>query len=229
MALQSYKCLPSHSHKEILVINSSLSTIDAGSIAQTFRLLKMNSIQCSVVSFAPEIFLLKRLCSTTFGKYSVVLNKTHLEFLINDHLQPPFNNKQQHASIIKMGFPVRKKITSPSFCMCHDYKAGKGERLTSVGFFCPQCSARYCQTPTECGICGLLLLTAPQLSRASQHLVQLSPFNELTVEEKQNCYGCGDLILAGHKAYVCDNCKAEFCIDCDLLLHESLKVCPSCC
>ena len=53
---------------------------------------------------------------------------------------------------------------------CNQYKA----------FYCSRCAARYCQTPTECKVCGLLLLTAPQLARAHQHLLPLPAFAEVT-------------------------------------------------
>lgn len=54
--------------------------------------------------------------------------------------------------------------------------------VASIGvraFYCPQCLSRYCQTPAECRVCGLLLLTAPQLARAHQHLQPLAAFAEV--------------------------------------------------
>jgi transcription factor Ssl1 len=45
-------------------------------------------------------------------------------------------------------------------------------------FVCQQCGAHFCSTPIECTVCGILLITAPQLARAFHHLAELDKFVE---------------------------------------------------
>ena len=52
-------------------------------------------------------------------------------------------------------------------------------RLTSSGFLCPQCSAKYCELPVECRACGLTLVSAPHLARSYHHLFPLPSFEEV--------------------------------------------------
>ncbi|KAI1728965.1 ssl1-like domain-containing protein [Ditylenchus destructor] len=185
LAMQSFQGLPGHSSKEIILVIASLATVDSGNVLTTFEQLKMRGIRCSVIGLSAETFVCKKLCSTTSGKYSVILDENHFDILLSDHIQPPVAARDQEASIVRMGFPQRSTIQTPSFCMCHQTdKSGASicDNATRA-FFCPQCAARYCQTPTECRVCGLLLLTAPQLARSHQHLQPLSAFLEITSEK----------------------------------------------
>ncbi len=103
-------------------------------------------------------------------------------------------------------------------------------------------------------MCGALLVTAPQLARAHQRLEPLAAFTERDLatdsttngksdgdegdgeekggrdDEDRRCFACFlPLQQQGEKkAYVCGGCNNEFCLDCDLLLHSSLQVCPGC-
>ncbi|KAI3422512.1 hypothetical protein GPALN_013018 [Globodera pallida] len=223
---------------------SNFRTIDAGALRHTFEQLKMRSVRCSIVSFGAEVFAFKRLCTTTAGKYSVALDEQHLALLLDEQVQPPPVKRRpgQQDTIVRMGFPQLRRVTDPSFCACHELN-GETAPPSAIGgtadepsksalpraFFCPQCGSRYCQTPVECRICGLLLLTAPQLARAHQHLESLPAFVETTIPDDENdkcCFACDEALVL--KAYICPNCSTDFCIDCDLLLHESLQVCPAC-
>ena len=39
-------------------------------------------------------------------------------------------------------------------------------KLTTSGFLCPQCQAKYCELPVECKACGLTLVSAPHLGES---------------------------------------------------------------
>uniref|UniRef100_A0A915ELT2 Importin N-terminal domain-containing protein n=1 Tax=Ditylenchus dipsaci TaxID=166011 RepID=A0A915ELT2_9BILA len=218
LALQSFQGLPGHSSKEIILITANLATVDSGNVLNTFELLKMRGIRCSVIGLSAEMFVCKRLCSTTSG--------------VENHVQPPVATREQEASIVRMGFPQRCAIRVASFCMCRQMQSSSGSLSNCESnlrtFYCPQCSARYCQTPTECRICGLLLLTAPQLARSHQHLQPLPAFSEVSSQQGKQCFGCSQVLSVDPKCYSCKECQEEFCIDCDELLHESLQICPSC-
>ncbi|KAL7080506.1 hypothetical protein ACQ4LE_000784 [Meloidogyne hapla] len=233
-ALNHFRNVPAHTSKECIFIVASLSTIDASSLKNIYEKLKMQSVRCSIISFLAEVYAFKKLCVTTQGKYGVALDKEHFDLLLTEHLQPPpLKPKQGHQdSIVKMGFPIKKAVKIPSFCACHEL-AGDAYSLdpskqNDYSYICPQCGSHYCQTPTTCSVCGLLLLTAPQLARAHQHLEPLPAFLESTPTEGSLCFACDEPLFSSTKAYFCKNCNAQFCIECDILLHESLQVCPSC-
>uniref|UniRef100_A0A915P5R2 ZZ-type domain-containing protein n=1 Tax=Meloidogyne floridensis TaxID=298350 RepID=A0A915P5R2_9BILA len=200
-ALNHFRNVPAHTSKECIFIVASLSTIDASSLKQIYEQLKMQSVRCSIISFLAEVYAFKKLCVTTQGKYGVALDKEHFDLLLTEHLQPPpLKPKQGHQDSIQ----------------------------NEYAYICPQCGSHYCQTPTTCRVCGLLLLTAPQLARAHQHLEPLPAFLESTPIEGSTCFACDEPLFVSIKAYFCKNCNAQFCIECDILLHESLQVCPSC-
>lgn len=112
---------------------------------------------------------------------------------------------------------------------------------SSAGYKCPQCNSKVCHLPTTCPVCGLMLILSTHLARSYHHLVPLAAFEEVPVSnEYQNrfCYGCllkfpeGLASLAEltqtSSRYRCGRCRNDFCIDCDVFVHESLHNCPGC-
>ncbi|VDD85898.1 unnamed protein product [Enterobius vermicularis] len=223
LAMKSLKDLPGYASREVIAIISSLSTCDPSNIFATFEVLKRSNIQCSVIGLNAEVFVYKKLATTTSGRYDVVLDKSHFEILLGEHVNPPKAKKDFETSVVRMGFPSRQNIEDVTFCLCH--QSEQREPL-GRGFLCPQCGARYCSLPVECRICKLTLISAPQLARSFLHLLPLAAFKEIDSKEGETCFGC-DRIL-DEKCFSCKNCESVFCLDCDLLLHESLQICPAC-
>lgn len=63
-----------------------------------------------------------------------------------------------------MGFPTRLPETGPpTLCACHAL-------LKPEGFLCPRCGAKLCDVPTDCDVCGLLVVSSPHLARSYHHL-----------------------------------------------------------
>ena len=67
------------------------------------------------------------------------------------------------ADLMQMGFPALLTTTYPGVCACHG-------KLKTSGYGCPRCKARLCDVPTECRVCGLTVVNAPQLARSYRHL-----------------------------------------------------------
>ncbi|MFH4975800.1 hypothetical protein AB6A40_002509 [Gnathostoma spinigerum] len=222
LAMSSLKGYPGHASREIITIMASMSTCDPSNIFGTIELLRRANIRCSVISLNAEVFVCKKLCMSTSGRYDVVLDKSHFELLMNSHTNPPVSKRSMECSVVRMGFPSHQNIVTPAFCQCHvsDPRPGDGR-----GFLCLQCGARYCSLPVECRVCKMMLISAPQLARASLHLTPLAAFKEVDSSSGQ-CFGCSRPLDA--KSYACKQCETLFCIDCDLLLHESLQICPAC-
>ena len=74
------------------------------------------------------------------------------------------------ADLMMMGFPTRLPDGSPpSLCVCHS-------ELKSQGFICPRCLSKVCDVPTDCDICGLMVVSSPHLARSYHHLFPVKPY-----------------------------------------------------
>lgn len=79
------------------------------------------------------------------------------------------------ADLMLMGFPTRLPDASPpSLCVCHS-------ELKSKGFLCPRCLAKVCDVPTDCDICGLMIVSSPHLARSYHHLFPVQPYTAVYV------------------------------------------------
>ncbi|KAK6014020.1 Ssl1-like protein, partial [Ostertagia ostertagi] len=65
LALTNLKSLPGHVSREVVVIMSSLSTVDPGNVFSTFELLRGHNIRCSVIGISAELFVCKQLAKIT--------------------------------------------------------------------------------------------------------------------------------------------------------------------
>lgn len=72
------------------------------------------------------------------------------------------------ADLMQMGFPALVHTTYPAVCACHG-------KLKTSGYSCPRCKARLCDVPTECRVCALTVVNAPQLARSYRHLFPVRP------------------------------------------------------
>ncbi|KAK2362921.1 general transcription factor IIH subunit [Trifolium repens] len=214
---------------------SALSTCDPGDIMETIQKCKNSKIRCSVIGLAAEMFICKHLCQETGGTYSVALDESHFKELILEHSPPPpAIAEYATANLIKMGFPQRAAEGSVAICTCHE------EAKTGGGYTCPRCKVRVCELPTECRICGLTLISSPHLARSYHHLFPIVPFAEISPSSQNDpshnftntCFGCQQSLLSqGNKPELsvsCPKCKQQFCLDCDIYIHESLHNCPGC-
>ncbi|BFZ23902.1 hypothetical protein BsWGS_26941 [Bradybaena similaris] len=237
LALSSLRHMPSHASRELLVIMGSLTTCDPGDVHETIQAMAEANIRCSVIGLSAEVRVCKRLCQLTGGTYNVILDEPHYKDLLGQHMTPPPASNNAESSLIRMGFPhhslggEKNKGEKPSMCMCHlDSKSSQG--FSTSGYFCPQCKSKYCELPIECKACGLTLVSAPHLARSYHHLFPPGSYKEflssdIITEGPLCCYACQIEILDPH-VYVCEKCEKNFCLDCDLFVHETLHSCPGC-
>ncbi|CAH2355501.1 general transcription and DNA repair factor IIH subunit Ssl1p [[Candida] railenensis] len=113
-----------------------------------------------------------------------------------------------------------------------------------IAYECPQCSNKVCHLPTVCPVCDLMLILSTHLARSYHHLIPLIDYKEVPVAESYSsthCYGCllefpqgtkgvqaGALESYSSSRYRCPKCTNDFCIDCDVFVHETLHNCPGC-
>lgn len=143
----------------------------------------------------------------------------------------------------------------PSLCSCHlshgqeengnitiqQNTSGSDSSASVAGYTCPQCESRVCHLPTSCPVCGLMLILSTHLARSYHHLAPLAAFQEVPISPKYEnnyCHGCLLRFPDGisntketyqtSSRYRCMKCKKDFCIDCDVFVHETLHNCPGC-
>lgn len=252
LAIQTLRHMPGHASRELLFLVGSLTTCDPGDITTTIATCKALHIRCSVISLAAEVRIYRELANATGGTFNVILDDVHLRDLLSSQLEPPPSALGAEPTLIKMGFPcggggggadtsgsagaagqspAQQTQAGLSLCMCH-LDTATGCKLSTSGFNCPQCSAKYCELPVECKCCGLTLVSAPHLARSYHHLFPLPVFKEVLKKESQetNCGACVREFKEGRDSllYQCPDCQTVFCCDCDIFFHETLHSCPVC-
>ncbi|KAF9793443.1 Ssl1-like-domain-containing protein [Thelephora terrestris] len=208
MAKSTMSHLPTHSSREILIIFGSLTTCDPGNIHETLESCIRDKIRISVVALAAEMKICRELCEKTGGQFGVAMNEGHFKDLLFELIPPPAQQTTSSAltarlasgapanapgnaggDLMLMGFPTRLPDTSPpSLCVCHS-------ELKSQGFLCPRCSAKVCDIPTDCDVCGLMIVSSPHLARSYHHLFPVKTYRAvMTTEETANsspkCHAC---------------------------------------
>lgn len=189
MLTRAHSHLPTHSSREILIIFGSLTTCDPGNIHETLESCIRERIRISVVALAAEMKICRELCDKTGGQFGVAMNEGHFKDLLFELVPPPAQLSASSAlssrltsgapanvssntggDLMLMGFPTRLPDTSPqALCVCHS-------EMKSQGFLCPRCSAKVCDIPTDCDVCGLMIVSSPHLARSYHHLFPVKPY-----------------------------------------------------
>ncbi|KAK0461172.1 Ssl1-like-domain-containing protein [Desarmillaria tabescens] len=244
MARNSMNHLPTHSSREILIIFGSLTTCDPGNIHDTLDSCVRNKIRISVVALAAEMKICRDLCDKTGGQFGVAMNEGHFKDLLFELIPPPAQQASTRtgstnpaADLMMMGFPTRLPDASPpSLCVCHS-------DLKSEGYICPRCLAKVCDVPTDCDVCGLMIVSSPHLARSYHHLFPVKPFDAVkSLQEagpSPTCHACARAFpttalsstaegMSAVGRYRCPECRNEFCSECDVFLHDVVHCCPGC-
>ncbi len=173
--------LPSTSSLEVLVLFSSLTTTDPGSISKTLTALVSSRVRVSIIALAAELKICRTITERTGGRFGVALNEQHYRELVFEAVQAPATqstgalgirsalDRAQRAAegrgkpppcdLMMMGFPTRLPVRGTrSLCACHGL-------MKQGGYLCPRCGSKVCEVPTDCEICGLMVVSSPHLAR----------------------------------------------------------------
>lgn len=247
MARSSMSHLPTHSSREILIIFGSLTTCDPGNIHDTLDACVKNKIRISVVALAAEMKISRDLCDKTGGQFGVAMNEGHFKDILFELVPPPAQRAVARAGgpganpaadLMMMGFPTRLPDSSPpSLCACHS-------DMKNEGFLCPRCMAKVCDVPTDCDICGLMIVSSPHLARSYHHLFPVKPYEAVTFIEGESgtaaCHACARIFSTSSSTgatsegispwgrYRCPDCHNDFCTECDVFVHDVIHCCPGC-
>ncbi|KAI0051216.1 TFIIH basal transcription factor complex, subunit SSL1 [Auriscalpium vulgare] len=248
MARSSMSHLPTHSSREILIVFGSLTTVDPGNIYDTLQSCIKEKIRISLVALAAEMKICRELCDKTGGQFGVAMNEGHFKDLIFELIPPPAQRAVARATgggttnpaadLMMMGFPTRLPDTAPpALCVCH-------AELRPAGFLCPRCGAKICDVPTDCDVCGLMIVSSPHLARSYHHLFPVKPYIPISSldgapKPTKHCHACSQPFRAQATAsladgmsslgrYRCPDCSNDFCTDCDVFVHDVVHCCPGC-
>jgi transcription initiation factor TFIIH subunit 2 len=123
-----------------------------------------------------------RLCRNFMrpGTFGVAMDQGHFKDLLFELIPPPAQQNtpgagagagKMSADLMMMGFPQRLPDTAPAaLCVCH-------AQMRAAGFLCPRCGARLCDAPTDCDVCGLMIVSSPHLARSYHHLFPVKPYS----------------------------------------------------
>ncbi|KAF9529385.1 Ssl1-like-domain-containing protein [Crepidotus variabilis] len=257
MARNNMSHLPTHSSREILILFGSLTTCDPGNIHDTLDTCVQNKIRISIVALAAEMKICRELCDKTAGQFGVAMNEGHFKDLLFELVPPPAQRAAARsarpsgtnaglnpapanpaADLMMMGFPTRLPDASiPSLCVCHS-------ELKSQGFLCPRCLSKVCDVPTDCDVCGLMIVSSPHLARSYHHLFPVKTFTaimkdlDVAPDAADACHGCTRIFperatnakegMSPFRRYRCPDCENDFCSECDVFIHDVIHCCPGC-
>ncbi|WVR09600.1 hypothetical protein IAU60_006672 [Kwoniella sp. DSM 27419] len=274
MAKGGMSHLPSTSSLETLIIFSSISTADPDgpvTIHTVLNDLATSKVRTSILSLAGEIKICRQIAERTGGKFGVALDQDHLKDLLWETIPPPATTMAPAVTqgvrsalaaggrapgapaggargapagdLMVMGFPIRLPMGGETLCACHGL-------LKKGGYLCPRCGSKLCDVPTDCEVCGLMVVSSPHLARSFWFLFPVANYGALAIEQvmetstSDTCFGCDvefqDLSTIDEGVaqvedgvsptgrYRCAKCTNDFCANCDLFIHDTLHTCPGC-
>ncbi|GAA6061629.1 hypothetical protein JCM10212_000971 [Sporobolomyces blumeae] len=251
--------LPPHGSREVIIILASLTSCDPTNIHQTIAETEAERIRVNIIGLSADMKICRDICEQTKGTYRVARDDLSFRDLLFEFVSPPPTlapPSKSHvlggpspgpptssADLMQMGFPMLVYSTYPGVCGCHG-------KLKTSGYSCPRCRSRICDVPTECRVCGLTVVNAPQLARSYRHLFPVANYERVlqtTPSDPSSCFACSHPFTALHSStasstltnaqlgdlsplgrYRCGACRETFCLECDKLVHDALGFCPGC-
>lgn len=226
VAMISLQHVPEYGQREVLIVFSSLSTVDPEDIFQTVEEAKHFKVRVSIICLAAEVYVCRRITELTSGVFAVARDYTHLmELLMQQTVPLPDASRTdtKTAEFLYVGFPKRSIDVTPQYTF-----DGNSAKLLHEGYACPRCLTKTSQLPAQCNVCSLQLNSSAHIARSFHHLFPVPPYQELQLEEATSCFGCQSDIDKGDAKFGCTSCTRIFCFDCDLFIHETLHNCPGC-
>eukprot|EP01134_Creolimax_fragrantissima_P005459 CFRG5459T1 len=230
LARRTLRGLPPHASREVIMITSSLTSCDPGNIHDTINSLVTDKLKVSIIGLAASLNVCDTITKATGGSYNIILDEVHLMEILIANVPPPPAPVDMEAALMLMGFPNKQDSRRLAACACHAKKVEGG------GYICPRCSSKHCEVPTECLVCGLMLVSSAHIARSYSHLFPPPSFEGKHISSIDNkstdlarCDGCHCRHVPKSGVSACPECKQQFCIECEIFVHEVLHSCPGCC
>jgi transcription initiation factor TFIIH subunit 2 len=174
LCLDTLSLQPEVATREVVVLMSSLSTVDPGDVHALARQCASQRVRVSTLALPGEVYVATQVARVTGGRFGVPTSEWHLGELLASHCQPPPRTPAEVAvakragMLMPAGFPelLHQK---ESMCACH-------LQLHSTTFVCPRCASHCCNVPTECPVCYLRLVDASAVASSYHHIFPVPPF-----------------------------------------------------
>lgn len=222
LAVESLGRIPPYGYREILILLAALSTCDPGNILDSIKAAKAAKVRISVVGLAAEMHVCRVAVTETGGSYDIATSESNLEEVMVAHATPPpAAPGSSGVSLVRMGFPA-KTSSAPGAAAF----VGVECALQPGAYICPRCKARVGELPAECHVCGLTLVSSPQLARSYHHLFPVRAFQEVgldVLEAEGVTQGAGGITGAGMASTDLPLPGFEgkrYCYGCSCLLEE---------
>ncbi|KAJ1918010.1 hypothetical protein IWQ60_007612 [Tieghemiomyces parasiticus] len=172
---------------------------------------------------------------------------------------PPLPAGQTRAAnLILMGFPKKITTTIPTVCACHNKFTFEGylcprckAKICELPTDCNICALTLVSSPhlarsyhhlfpvanyREATVAELpdepfcYSCTKPFESAAGQLTSATKHGPPVTTAPAPHVPAVGSTAIdAGTSRYICPKCRHQFCLECDLFIHDILRNCPGCC
>jgi len=229
---------PDYSTREIVIMLSSIQTVDSSPLSEMIPNLKAHNIQVSVLTLCAEMYIVKLICDQTSGLHRVALDSKHLEKCMNTVLETPEWNPNTNAQLLPVAIVAKQSSISVILCSCH-------QTALLEYYSCPKCCSTYCNVPINCIVCDLILVTAHDLYRLKLPYQMIPEFLPEPVEvpddDEENpvtCDSCdtmiyvmtrkvqdGDMDNVQHR---CPLCNYVYCSTCHMYMTNKVQQCLGC-
>lgn len=221
--------------REALVLLSSLTSADPGSISDAIKAAQKTKLRVSIIGLSAEMYISNRISSDTLGVYSVATSEEHLRELVMGACAPPaIECTVVEPKLVRMAFPAHD-ATGARFATF----VGEECIISAGAHTCPICAGKNESIPCECHVCKITLISSAHLARSYHHLFPIALFQEMSLPnsstdaQMQGCTFCesrwSDGAQAGEQpVFQCSSCSFVCCVTCDDFIHEHLHNCPGC-
>jgi transcription initiation factor TFIIH subunit 2 len=263
--------------KEVILIMSSLATQDPANIFTTVEKLRKASIFAHVFHIGADLYICRYLAERTHGTYCVALSGDHFASELMKVIDnTPVDANRSSAAVnygvrqlpvgfcspINVGESQEEKLQRCPKCLTpveHGFDSRSDQHVDSASPAVATLRALGSPTalPTNCHVCGLLLVKPSHLIRSTLTTRQSASLIASTEEnlEDANCGACGmDLVMQSmatgdlmaamqpttdkrksasttDKAAAqqqCGICHSHFCASCAEMITLTLFFCPCC-
>ncbi|KAL0211792.1 hypothetical protein RCL1_005418 [Eukaryota sp. TZLM3-RCL] len=213
---------PAYCSKEVLILTSSISSIDPADPLQTISQIQkqdpVRACSVSILSLAASVYLFEQCAEKCRGFFHVATLSTDFSINLKKLITPP-PQLFSTSFLIPVGFPSKSEgvwyfpdISSIEPVLCE--------------YECPRCSNRTNIVPGKCPFCKLQLTTSSHLISSSVKMDRLKTFVHLSeLPANQSCRGCNCILNEG---FGCVGCSFVYCKTCQSNLIEHLHLCPGC-
>ena len=205
-----------------------------------------------------ELFVCKKLCQTTNGRYDIIKDDRHFQVILDEHMKPVVLAEETGSDLVPVCFPTREAVFAPpacAWCVFFRYFIVLSEDLNILVI--AKISHNLSKRTYASSAAHIFVRRLSNVQSAafclSQRLNSRAHFNtslschrttSLTIMTGSvyTCFICLHIkygVLTFRICYACRTtldgqafrclkCEEHFCTHCNDLTHKSLQVCPSC-